>query len=191
MKKLLFIHVVIAITLIISSCSSSSNKEEGSSEDTGENEKTPLQEEASTDIGEAFQPPHFQLEAFDVSTINEGELLIQIDYLFDQELFDFLKDQQLEYYYLIKYPHQLKEDLNLEASAPISGNIFDEPDSQMNGTIQINEIIPNDYPIEEIIEDPTGFQLIILNKDKDPVHIIDDIYHYLGYDPDLSQTINK
>jgi hypothetical protein len=73
----------------------------------------------------------------------------------------------------------------------LNGHVVDL-DTVNNHTIShFSEDIPEDYDSQSLTDEPIDFQLIILNKEKDPVHIIDDIYHYLGYDPDLSQTINK
>lgn len=186
---------MVILTLIFSGCSSSNNDtEENPTEKPEENtpESEHLQQNNSPmNFGEAFQPPHFQVEGFTVTNSYEGQLSIQIDYVFDDELFNFIKDNQLEYYYRIVYPTQLKEDINLESSGDIHGESLTESSSQMNGSIEVSEDIPEDYDSQSLTDEPIDFQLIILNKDKDPVHIIDDIYHYLGYDPDLSQTINK
>ena len=199
MKNILLIGNLVIFILIFSGCSLINESNHGDKETLTESEMEEStekkgaisqQKESPIDFGEEFHPPHFQVENFDVSIAEGDKLSIRVDYVFDQELFNFIKDKSPEYYYIIQYPSQLGEDLDLKRSDYIKGITIIESSSQMNYSIEIKEEVPEDYNINPIIKEPIGFQLIILNKNKYPVHIIDDIYFYSDFDPDLSQTIH-
>ncbi|SJN40427.1 BH2809 unknown [Marinilactibacillus psychrotolerans 42ea] len=197
MKKVALINWLLGSVLMISGCSlvSVTDKSDKKQMDTMNVEKSKKEEAVSQkktdliDFEEEFQPPHFQVEDFSISNTVDEKMHITIDYTFDQELFDFMKSNSPEYYYLIEYPTQLVENTNLVKSDIIKGVELDESSTQMTYSIEIEEEIPEGFDIDSLMKEPTGFQLFILNKDKDPIHIIDDIYYYSDYDPDLSQTI--
>lgn len=196
-KKAALINWLLGSVLMISGCSLVSVTDESDKKqmDTMNVEKSKKEEAVSqkkTDLiefGEEFQPPHFQVEDFSISNTVDEKMHITIDYTFDQELFDFMKSNSPEYYYLIEYPTQLVENTNLVKSDIIKGPELEESSTQMAYSIEIEEEIPDNFDIHSLMEEPTGFQLFILNKDKHPTYIVDDIYHYSDYDPDLSQTI--
>lgn len=191
MKNLFLAGSLVIVLFFFSGCSSTSegtnnNQEkqtsaliEKSDQDQVEGSQ---QSTKQNNFGKEFMPPHFQVEQFQVSAIeNNQKMLIQMDYVFDQELFDFIKTENPEFYYSIQYPFQLQEDLNLTKSDPIKGEEISELDSQMNYSIEIEEEIPEDYDLSSIVKEPIGFQLTILNKDGEPESLFDDIYHYSDF----------
>lgn len=195
MKNLFFTASLAIGLFIFSGCTFTSNRNNSNQEkepsavveklDQDQVEDT-QQSTRQNNFGTEFRAPHFQVEQFQISTIeNNQKMLIQMDYVFDQELYDFIKIENPEFYYSIQYPFQLQEDLNLTKSDPIKGEEISDLDSQMNYSIEIEEEIPEDYDISSIAAEPIGFQLTILNKDDEPESIFDDIYHYSEFSSEV------
>lgn len=188
MKNLFLAGSLVIVLFFFSGCSftsdgNNSNQEKAMSAVVEKSDQDQVessqQNTEQNNFGKEFMPPHFQVEQFQVSTIeNNQKMLIQMDYVFDQELFDFIKTENLVFNYSIQYPSQLEENLNLTKSDPIKGEEISELDSQMNYSIEIEEEIPEDYDLSSIVEEPIGFQLTILNKDGEPESLFDDIYQY-------------
>lgn len=72
----------------------------------------------------------------------------------------------------------MAESTNVTESNIIKGETISDSTTQMNYSIQLNQDIPENFDIDSLVNEPVGFQLYVLDKNKDPEFIIDDIYHY-------------
>lgn len=194
MKKGGLLYCFAVSVLMLYGCANSKENEEShqpqtntpTEEQTSQNNEEESQQDTTLmEFGKEFQPPHFQVEKFNVAKTTEGNLEITIDYVFDQELFEFLKSKPIEYYYVVHYPTQLAESTTVTESNIIKGETISDSTTQMNYSIQLNQDIPENFDIDSLVKEPVGFQLYVLDKNKDPEFIIDDIYHY----SDSSSTV--
>lgn len=143
------------------------------------------------DFGKEFYPPHFQIGAFAVNTKKEENIEFKISYELDEELFEFLSKNNPTYYFSIEYPQFLVELINSNGSKLVKGQTIKKAASKREFNITINQSLSSqlsEAEIDQVITQLEGYKLIISNVNKYPIHIIDDIYYYTGYDPNLSQT---
>lgn len=154
---------------------------------------TDEKQDVTLDFGQEFQPPHFQIENFIIGASEDQKVKFKLSYTIDQSLYNFLSTINPEYYFFIEYPENKEMFGEKKTTTPVKGEVIKDNTTAMNYEIVFEEVI-KDLTVSEQKELNTtleGYKLIITNKDKYPVHIIDDIYHFTSYDPDLSQTINS
>ncbi|WP_430791064.1 hypothetical protein VBD025_08125 [Virgibacillus flavescens] len=142
------------------------------------------------DFGKEFFPPHFQINSFNIDIPNVNSIEFNINYVLDEELYNFLSDNKPKYYFNIQYPLSLSNIIGISESKFINVSELNVIGSER----EFNLIIKQDTAeklsredIQDIQSQLEGYRLVIYNVNKQPMHIVDDIFHYSSYDPDLSK----
>lgn len=156
-------------------------------------ENTEEKRDSIMDFGQEFQPPHYQIDEFIIKTSKDQKVRFEIDYTIDQSLYKFLAIEKPEYYFFIEYPENTEIFEEKKTTNYVKGQVIGDNTTEMNYKIVFEESLKDltESEKKELNTVFEGYKLIITNKDKYPIHIIDDIYHYTSYDPDLSQTIDS
>lgn len=156
-------------------------------------ENTEEKRDSIMDFGQEFQPPHYQIDEFIIKTSKDPKIRFEIDYTIDQSLYKFLATEKPEYYFFIEYPENTDIFEEKKTTNYVKGQVIGDNTTEMNYKIVFEESLKDltESEKKELNTVFEGYKLIITNKDKHPIHIIDDIYHYTSYDPDLSQTIDS
>ncbi|WIF96735.1 MULTISPECIES: hypothetical protein [Pontibacillus] len=81
----------------------------------------------------------------------------------------------------------------LKGIREVKGPVIQEGDTEHNYTFTVTQPLPNDITAEEVTKltnEKKRFRWIIANKDQNPIHIVNDIFLYVDYDPDNSRERN-
>jgi len=185
--------ILILITLLLfSACSSHTPTENSKINNTvTQSEQESLTEKENQqmiDFGKRFNPPNFQVEAFNVQ-ISEGYLIMNLNFTISEELHEFLLQKPV-YYFQIRYPEALAKIIMLEQSEIAIGPEVEK--GVRSYYVQFKQSISKNLSKEEIsklVGNKDGYQLLVLNKNKYPVHIFDDINGFAKVDPNKSSNI--
>ncbi|RWZ58579.1 hypothetical protein EQV77_06325 [Halobacillus fulvus] len=184
--------IIMFVILLTTGCSvaesqsETESKEENKIEQTApekveENEIALEKKEEEPVLDKQFYPPHFKVTDFAVRIDEQNKLSIRMNYLFDQELFEFLRTEQPEFYYAIEYPEAIHEMLGQPTSDFIRGETFSATGGQLNHSLEIEEQLPEDISENDLgwlRDEWTGYRLILSDQNQDAFHIFDDIFHY-------------
>lgn len=126
----------------------------------------------------AFLPPKFKVNKFEVA-IDKKDIIYSIDYTLDSELYGKLERNDSEYFFQLKFPNEVfdildKQNTEIEKGALIKKN-------KLNYTTEIKMKLPNDLAnkdIKYLKNHKKGYGLYVLDYDKDPVQLYEDINLY-------------
>lgn len=182
MKKIL---LAIFCIFMLSSCEVTNNEVESKVINKNVDETV---ENASIN-GEMFIPPNFLVETFDVTVAERNNIIITIDYLFSPKLYEFLKQNNNDYYFQFRFPEETTKIISLNVSAITLGEKMGS-DGQLNYTSIIKTKISkslSDSEIKSIEENLLGYDLFIIDSDGDVIHEFKEIYYML--DLDMQESI--
>ncbi|MEW5323089.1 hypothetical protein V2J23_13390 [Geobacillus thermoleovorans] len=162
-------------------------QEEKEGEKSNKNEKT-LTERNHLTLEEKFVPPHFLVNQF-VADATSRSIQLTIHYTISEQLYHLLEQYQ-DYYFVIQYPEKLSRLTHVDHSNAVKGPL--PTNGQLSYVITISSTWANDIPknlIDQINHGDLRYNLLILDKERFPVHIFNDVQWYQSFDPNKGSNV--
>lgn len=168
--------------------------EEKGANSTEENKNESMQQENKTDekynLEQKLLPPKFFIKNFN-ATYNKKtkEIIYQMEYQMDLDIYESLTIGNQEIYFALIYPESIQKHYGTVTSELVES--IQPNDNKLNYEVLFKQkIIGNlsENDIQSITSKLEGYNLNIVDKDKDVISIFNDIFGYIGYQPGLSNT---
>ena len=130
------------------------------------------------DFGTKFNPPEFLVNKFDINVENGNELHLEITYDISPKLYKFLS-KKLVYFFGIEFPQETFNITKLDKTSVVEGPAVEG--NSKTYSLSFTEHLPvtlSQIEIEKLVNNKLEYKLYIFNKNKDPVHMFDDIELY-------------
>ncbi|MDY7223362.1 hypothetical protein [Halalkalibacterium halodurans] len=133
-------------------------------------------------------PPKFSITHFEMTYLKDkNQLLFNMNYEFDSEIYDILTDGNQDIHFILEYPESIIDILNQSHSDVL---IAEKP-SDYNTKYQvtfIEEIELTEAELAKIEDNISGFNLLIADSEKDIIAQFIDLYGYNQYDAEKSNN---
>lgn len=176
MKRILSIILII---FLLSGCNNSNNKgatnQNNIPKDSQEvNDKEELNSSINKqeilDFGEKFVPNDFLIKDF-IINIEDNKLVYNLKIIMSEELYKFLSENKVEYYFSLEYPERIREVVE-KTSTDVIKHV------PTNNQLSYNIIFKEELPKKELpdsITDKQKYNLLVINKEGSVVSILDGI----------------
>ncbi|MCP8616355.1 hypothetical protein [Salirhabdus salicampi] len=174
-KTIVLTKIILLLAIILVSCNphnssySKETNEDFDEEINYESKKRPIT------LVEQFIPPNFVIQSFLTSIDKEtNELIIKLDFIINTHLYELLK--KTDYYFFIEYPDKIQNITGSEHSDLVKGPTMDE-NNRLDYYVTFKQSLPSKstYNIESILSNNSGYDLNIVNEQKEIVHIFKDV----------------
>ncbi|KKI91370.1 hypothetical protein WQ54_15210 [Bacillus sp. SA1-12] len=203
LKNTITLVKIVSLILLLAGCTSL-NTDESPSKNYEENqtlqeqENQTLQEQNKVKINQGdiptlekkLIPPKFIIKKFTATyDKSKKEIIYQINYKIDLEIYNILTKGKQEMYFSLEYPESVQKYYNNYYSELI------EPQRPKNLKMgyqisfkqkPIREL--NNEEIQNITNNLEKYNLHIADKDKDVISIYDDIIGFMDYEPGISKS---
>jgi len=176
------IGITVIFLLVLTACYSDTEKkdaEQNSHKDSEHTMADPTNSESKKQIASLvnkLKPPKFVTTHFDMNYLEEKhELLFNMKYEFDSEIYEILTTGNQELHFILEYPENIVDILNQTHSEAI---IAEKPSNyntkyQVTFTKKIKLTVDD---LEKIKENISGFNLLIADIEKDIIARFVDLY---------------
>ncbi|MFC0296011.1 hypothetical protein [Geobacillus jurassicus] len=141
-------------------------------------------------LEQKFLPPHFLVNQF-VAKATSRSIQLTIHYTISEQLYRLL-EQYRDYYFVIQYPEELSRLTHVDHSNAVKGPL--PANGRLSYVITISSTWKNDVPknlIDQINQGTLRYNLLILDKERFPVHIFNDVQWYQSFDPNQGSNITS
>lgn len=182
------ILLVLIIVMLFAGCENLQQKQLNTSHGTQQVVDTSIHESSSErSLEEKFIPPNFLVREFMVYFHN-NVLRLELSYIINDELYNILKNN-VDYYFQVVLPENIQSIVGKEKTAAIKGAKIEEERLDYKVVIDLNPNHPIDNEQKKNIENnKNGYQLLVLDQDKDVIHFFDDIELFSTIDPIHSEN---
>ncbi|KZE96515.1 hypothetical protein AVP43_01534 [Geobacillus stearothermophilus] len=145
-------------------------------------------EQKPLSLEQKFLPPHFLVNQF-IAKATSRSIELTIHYTISEQLYRLL-EQYRDYYFVIQYPEELSRLTHVDRSNAVKGPL--PANGQLSYTITISSTWTNDIPkdlINRINHGDLRYNLLILDKERFPVHIFNDVQWYQSFDPNKGSSV--
>lgn len=176
MKRILSIILII---ILLSGCNNPNNKDttnqsnlpKDSQEINDKKELNPsMNKQEILDFGEKFVPNDFLIKDF-IINIEDNELVYNLKFIISEELYKYLSENKVQYYFSLEYPEKIREVLEKTSSDVIKH--FPTND-QLSYNITFKEELPQ-TELTDSITDKEKYNLLVINKEGSVVSILDGV----------------
>ncbi|MEB3749332.1 hypothetical protein EP10_000171 [Geobacillus icigianus] len=145
-------------------------------------------EQKPLSLEEKFLPPHFLVNEFTAKATSRS-IHLTMRYTLSEQLYQLL-EQYRDYYFVIQYPEELSRVTHVDRSNAVKGPL--PANGQLSYTITISSSWIDDIPkdlINRINHGDLRYNLLILDKERSPVHIFNDVQWYPSFDPNKGSSV--
>ncbi|WP_130805324.1 membrane lipoprotein lipid attachment site-containing protein [Senegalia massiliensis] len=176
MKRILS---AILIIFLLSGCNNSNNKDATNqnnipkdSQEVNDKEElnSSINKQEILDFGEKFVPNDFLIKDF-IINIEDNKLVYNLKIIMSEELYKFLSENKVEYYFSLEYPERIREVVE-KTSTDLIKHV------PTNNQLSYNIIFKEELPKKELpdsITDKQKYNLLVINKEGSVVSILDGI----------------
>ncbi|AST00153.1 MULTISPECIES: hypothetical protein [Geobacillus] len=186
-----FFHSLFICFLTLAACESGHTPDVATHHSV-EKEK-PKNEKAETEqkplsLEQKFLPPHFLVNQFTAKATSRS-IELTIHYTISQQLYRLLEQYQ-DYYFVIQYPEELSRLTHVDRSNAVKGPL--PANGLLSYAITMTSTWATDIPkdlIDRINHGDLRYNLVILDKERFPVHIFNDVQWYQSFDPNKGSSV--
>jgi len=169
----------ILIIFLLSGCNNSNNKDATNqnnipkdSQEVNDKEElnSSINKQEILDFGEKFVPNDFLIKDF-IINIEDNKLVYNLKIIMSEELYKFLSENKVEYYFSLEYPERIREVVE-KTSTDLIKHV------PTNNQLSYNIIFKEELPKKELpdsITDKQKYNLLVINKEGSVVSILDGI----------------
>lgn len=200
MKKGLLV-LLVAMLVILTSCSNPLPNNKGSENIAKEENKKPMSPKSSVtteepskapkytdkDIEKIFLPPNFVVKKFDIAH-KKRKIEFAMNYSFNEKLYSILKTG-VSFSFMIIYPEPVQQILNKKSSNIFPGKVNSE--GQLNYSISFAEELESDIDEDQYkeIKDNMEYQLYVLNSKEEVFQIFPTFRYMIDYEEGKSDVL--
>lgn len=142
----------------------------------------------SASLDKQFLPPNFLVNKIETQVTSQSLKLV-IRYTLSESLYQVLEAYQ-DFYVAIQYPEELSRVTNVEQSEPVKAPV--PQNGQLSHSVTItsswNKPLPK-HIMDHMRNGAWRYNLVILDRDRLPVHIFNDVQWYQTFDPNRDSHI--
>ncbi|WP_285769113.1 hypothetical protein [Peribacillus sp. SI8-4] len=176
---------------LLMGCDTTEKTSEKSVHDPIETKQNYSSNQKNKSLENRLLPPKFSITKFEMNYIPENkELTFLMNYEIDLDIYEILQENTQKLYFSLEYPEAISDIFHKTTSEAVLAEQPKDHKTTYQTPFKLN-IDLTTKELENIKNHLSGFNLIIADKDKDPIAHFIDLNGFNPFDPDTSNSTHK
>ncbi|MFJ7756150.1 hypothetical protein ACQKGI_22750 [Peribacillus muralis] len=173
---------------LLMGCSTADKTSEKSVDNPIETKQNKSSNQKNKSLENKLLPPKFSITKFEMNYIPENkELTLLMNYEINLDIYEILQEKTQKMYFSLEYPEAVYDIFHKTTSESVLAEQPKDHKTTYQTPFKIN-IDLTTKELEKIKNNLSGFNLIIADKDKDPIAHFIDLNGFNTFNPDTSNS---